>query len=388
MQIEVLVGNGEPRTYNVDKALLSLGSGDACDIVIDAPSVSRKHATLLYEDGVFFVTDQGSTNGTYLNDQRLVPGLRSEMTSFVSLRLGDDVLITLLNDLDLSDDEIIPLEAPKPQAASRNFDEGTRIISLSSLQTAKTETLVKRRQEIKKKTVKKEEKKEESSKSVLITILAIGILGFAYYKNVHLKKIEQAAEAALAAKVEQERILEEKRLAAIVKPTFIVEEASLTPKDSLVTLINDIKCTSELEGYLCQTLKGANAEGFGVIQVGGMIHVMINSTEWINDAKVMLLDYAGDSTPEDSKKVAALLYIARAIPVDFDFLKIQDLNMTFAFYDFVEGGDIKPALSFAAAVKGSKLQELKTLIQEDHFMNLKRIGMPIFTYSKDYLTIY
>ncbi len=52
---------------------ISFGRDPACDIAFDrkAIMVSRKHATLRFENGQFVVEDNGSFNGTYVNDQRI-----------------------------------------------------------------------------------------------------------------------------------------------------------------------------------------------------------------------------------------------------------------------------------------------------------------------------
>jgi pSer/pThr/pTyr-binding forkhead associated (FHA) protein len=46
---------------------LRLGRHPSCEIVVDDLSVSRRHAELLFRDGVWVVHDLGSTNGTTVN---------------------------------------------------------------------------------------------------------------------------------------------------------------------------------------------------------------------------------------------------------------------------------------------------------------------------------
>jgi pSer/pThr/pTyr-binding forkhead associated (FHA) protein len=50
---------------------LDVGRGEDCRIRVDDTYVSAMHARLFAKDGVWFVEDLGSTNGTYLNDRRL-----------------------------------------------------------------------------------------------------------------------------------------------------------------------------------------------------------------------------------------------------------------------------------------------------------------------------
>ncbi len=45
-----------------------IGRDPLCDVVLELKRVSRRHAVIRWEDGVFMVQDLGSTNGTLLND--------------------------------------------------------------------------------------------------------------------------------------------------------------------------------------------------------------------------------------------------------------------------------------------------------------------------------
>ncbi len=71
------------RTALVESAIV-VGRDESADLVISRSSVSRQHSRLLRaEDGTWLVEDLGSTNGTFVNEQRL--------TSKQSLRDGDQV---------------------------------------------------------------------------------------------------------------------------------------------------------------------------------------------------------------------------------------------------------------------------------------------------------
>lgn len=53
---------------------LQLGRAPQCEIVLNDPSVSAKHAVLLLDGGGVRVSDEGSKNGTMVNGRRLEPG--------------------------------------------------------------------------------------------------------------------------------------------------------------------------------------------------------------------------------------------------------------------------------------------------------------------------
>ena len=50
---------------------LLIGRGDDCDIRLSDHSVSRKHALIEPSTDGYFVSDQHSTNGTFVNDKQL-----------------------------------------------------------------------------------------------------------------------------------------------------------------------------------------------------------------------------------------------------------------------------------------------------------------------------
>ncbi|MBN1564206.1 MAG: FHA domain-containing protein [Anaerolineae bacterium] len=57
--------------YDLNKGIITLGRDITNDIVINDPEVSRHHCRLTQGGGGFTIEDLGSTNGTFLNGQRL-----------------------------------------------------------------------------------------------------------------------------------------------------------------------------------------------------------------------------------------------------------------------------------------------------------------------------
>ena len=55
----------------LDKQVVTIGSVPGNDIVISDPSVSRKHVGIRKADGGYEVADFGSTNGVFVNGDRV-----------------------------------------------------------------------------------------------------------------------------------------------------------------------------------------------------------------------------------------------------------------------------------------------------------------------------
>ena len=55
---------------------VTIGKGPSTLQIADDPAVSTRHAELALRGGVFVVTDLGSTNGTFVNNQRITQPTR------------------------------------------------------------------------------------------------------------------------------------------------------------------------------------------------------------------------------------------------------------------------------------------------------------------------
>ena len=79
----VLKGAGRGNRFMVNKAGTTIGRAVDSGIFLDDVTVSRKHATIIF-DKEFKFTDAGSLNGSYLNNER---------ASVATLKSGDEIQI-------------------------------------------------------------------------------------------------------------------------------------------------------------------------------------------------------------------------------------------------------------------------------------------------------
>ena len=67
---------------NVFTGMVSVGRTTNCDVVINSPVVSKFHAYFNKgtKDGSYYLTDANSTNGTYVNNIRLQPKVKKDLS--------------------------------------------------------------------------------------------------------------------------------------------------------------------------------------------------------------------------------------------------------------------------------------------------------------------
>jgi FHA domain/zinc-ribbon domain len=64
-------GGRAGETFRPSGERTRIGRSPECEIFLDDVTVSRNHAVLVERDGHFFVEDQGSLNGTFVNRSRI-----------------------------------------------------------------------------------------------------------------------------------------------------------------------------------------------------------------------------------------------------------------------------------------------------------------------------
>jgi len=95
MKAELVPDNGDP-PIPIVKDVTVVGRRGYCDVVVDDPSLSKRHCVLVKTDGLLVVRDLASTNGTKVKGQRvrwaaLLPDDRLSFGSYkMRVYLGPD----------------------------------------------------------------------------------------------------------------------------------------------------------------------------------------------------------------------------------------------------------------------------------------------------------
>lgn len=79
----------------LDRDWLVIGRGRGADTVLAEATISRAHAAIGYDEGIFFIQDLGSTNGTLVNGAKVD---RQNLKNGDEIRMGRLIIeITLPN---------------------------------------------------------------------------------------------------------------------------------------------------------------------------------------------------------------------------------------------------------------------------------------------------
>jgi signal transduction histidine kinase len=87
--LELLRGNLPEKIYFLRPRSYSVGRARHNDLSLAEPSISKAHCRVLYEDGRFFVEDQGSLHGVYVNAAKVE---KAELTAGAQIQLGNVTL--------------------------------------------------------------------------------------------------------------------------------------------------------------------------------------------------------------------------------------------------------------------------------------------------------
>ncbi|KAL8104255.1 uncharacterized protein LOC141679108 [Apium graveolens] len=79
-----------PDAYEISSSIVTVGRvPEKADLVIPVATVSGEHARLQMKEGSLVVTDLNSTNGTFIDDKRLSPGVPATIQAGRYLTFGD-----------------------------------------------------------------------------------------------------------------------------------------------------------------------------------------------------------------------------------------------------------------------------------------------------------
>ena len=90
-QLFVQQGPQVGQAFALNKSIITIGREAGNDIVLESPQISRYHTRLTLQGGVYVVEDLGSTNGTFLNGQRV--SRPTPVTAGDLIGVGESILL-------------------------------------------------------------------------------------------------------------------------------------------------------------------------------------------------------------------------------------------------------------------------------------------------------
>ena len=408
MRIEVTVGSNEPTIYPLSLPKITVGSSDSCEIVITTNGISRKHITIVTENDSFFIIDQGSTNGSFINEERLVPGKKTEFTSFFPVRLGDEVTISLLSEEEKRDKILVPLreKAEVSRSDISRPDLTSTSINRKMLRHDKTGTHT----NLKIPRPNGKAKSEDSSGSLvdrakkinIIPLAAFSILAFAVYWNIFATPKEPSPDDLANVPVEEFKIAKAPPVEAQV--TNHVPKDELLPRDGFAKYQGDIKCVSDVELYFCNLIPGLKIAPYGAVQLKLNVYLMLDGTPFFDEAKRTTDPFAPVATPglttgtavttqvssndketytETHYNLGIYLFLLKHLP-KLDESKTQDLNILVAFYS--KNSPNTPVKVIAFTSKG--FNKLKPMLRDDQLIQIRSGGDAAMAPLREAIEIY
>jgi len=119
----MLILQGEDQRWPLDKDHLTIGRGPDCDIILPDRVVSRRHACIERRNGDYFIVDDHSKNGTFVNGEPVTDEPRQLID-------GDEIQIALrfrLTFVDAGATAPLSLEEPITLTPARGPQSGLRL---------------------------------------------------------------------------------------------------------------------------------------------------------------------------------------------------------------------------------------------------------------------
>jgi predicted component of type VI protein secretion system len=113
--LEMFRSDGERRSFSITRDVTVIGRREDCDLRIPLGDVSRKHARLIREPEGMRLEDFGSSNGTYLNGQRVER--EAMLQAGDSIQVGPVVFVLQIDGYP-TDEELHPITAESAAAAA------------------------------------------------------------------------------------------------------------------------------------------------------------------------------------------------------------------------------------------------------------------------------
>lgn len=255
------------KEFSINKNTVIIGRGNTCDVVLPFEGFSRRHAQIDLVDGEIFVTDLGSTNGVYIDGERIPVSTKTPMQSFLNLQIGPAHQIEIIDE-----EQVAGSAANSSSSESTSSRPGPLDTSEHTRTTRMDPRLLKKPAEIKAQIKTKTasapapaaEKRKLPTFLIPVLVLAAGIF---YYMN---RSEEVAPETAAAGAVETNAVP--------------LTDTKFLSQSMLDSLDKNKSCTPDRAQW-CQDAAILDGQKEGVVIEGKNLIIYMNMTS-MNETKL------------------------------------------------------------------------------------------------------
>jgi pSer/pThr/pTyr-binding forkhead associated (FHA) protein len=317
--------DGKCEIHTINKNSVTIGRSNTCDIPILSESLSRVHCQLYEEEGEIYILDLNSTNGVYINDERIEPNVKKKLVNFLNVKIA---FIYELN--------VVPDHEKPEQKIDLSID----------FETTKTKDIRRPISRTKEKTPQTKKTDSQINKNILMSLLVI--LGGIYYFNLQstheenetLSQPEQTQEVVLTEKIEDKR-LERNEIAKNSTYDSIFQQLS----ESLIR--SKFKCNEvNLEPFCSPKGKLDEHEGFFIVD--GVLYGYFSFEKEKN--RFNTISWSGDR--EDEIRIVILNLFSDSIVQKYEEIQISKFKLV--LYDSNDSGS-KNLIAASIDYKNSKI---------------------------------
>lgn len=121
--------SSDGNTWDFTKETITVGRSSTCDLCLSEPNISRAHAVFHYDNGSWYLKDLGSTNGTWINGNRLEPNKTVHLHEGARIDFGNAHQVVFhkgpsevpVRELDFPETEVRPLPPSPPVPSTPSF---------------------------------------------------------------------------------------------------------------------------------------------------------------------------------------------------------------------------------------------------------------------------
>ncbi len=318
--------DGKIEIHVINKSTVSIGRSKSCDIPILSDSLSRVHCQLLEEDGEIYILDLNSTNGVFINEERIETNQKVKLVNFLNVK------IAFLYELSVTLDQLRP---------------ELEVEVLSHLESTKTKSI--NRPETRKKVLpaKSDSNASDIKKNIFMSVLVI--LGGILFINHQFS--ESNVETPTQTEVAQVEAIPEKINLSKIEGNNLKKDSTydliFQPQMTERVIRKKIKCSDEILEAFCSQ-KGSLDENEGYFVAEGVLYGYFS----FEKEKKRLSSFQWNGDPEDLTRILVLNVFNDLIFQKYEELQISKFKLV--IFDS-NAGEAKNLIAAVLDYKNSKI---------------------------------